>query len=630
MKNLNIYIIKGKNSGLLATESYLKSNEIKYTIVNNHLELKNKLDIDLLLLSSEYFIKKSANRKIRKYPHIIFSENGEKLSNVKEKNLMQHPFDIEQLKNKIKQLNDDVKKDYENIPLHFYKKIVQHTSDVMTIIDIEGKVIFISPSVENVLGYIPSEFIGQNVFELMTPEDIFKIQRQLVLSANEFNKANKLEFNIKNKFDVYIPFEGVISNYCNDESIGGYIINARDVSERKKADAIIKNEKDILSAILINAPFGLILLSKNWELEFLNREFNRIFGYSRNDLHNFSKWLEMIFPVDLYGELLQDEYSVKMLRDGLVKVYKIKTKKNTYKDVEFRVNSLKDGRKLITFLDTTEKKLSEEAIRNSVDQLVANKFLIENRNKELKNLNNKLVESEKQLKELNVNKDKFMSILAHDLRGPFNALLGMAHITIADYDELQSSELKMLLQEIYNASKHTYNLLENLLSWAKVSSGIVEYRPEPFLLNDLINQLFLGIQHIAKNKEITLSFIKPEDNYKVYADLTMVYSIVQNLVSNAIKFTPRNGVVTINVKKNKNEVIISVEDTGVGMGKNKVEELFKINHSTTLPGTENEKGSGLGLLICKEFVEKNKGKIWAESKISQGTKFFFTLPFFSP
>ncbi|GIK42397.1 MAG: hybrid sensor histidine kinase/response regulator [Chloroflexota bacterium] len=235
------------------------------------------------------------------------------------------------------------------------------------------------------------------------------------------------------------------------------------------------------------------------------------------------------------------------------------------------------------------------------------------------------------LTRLNADKDKFFSIIAHDLRGPFNALLGNAQLLAARPEYLKLDEVQEMSQSIYRSAKAVYQLLDSLLIWAQLQQegGGMQCQPEPIELKSLTEETLAVLEQTAVQKEIVLSNTIPA-NYWVQADRLMLETIIRNLVGNALKFTPRGGQVTV-IGKNGLEsragwVKVSVQDTGVGMSQADIDRLFRLDASHSTPGTEKEKGSGLGLMICQEMVERNGGQIWVKSEAGQGTTVEFTVP----
>lgn len=234
-------------------------------------------------------------------------------------------------------------------------------------------------------------------------------------------------------------------------------------------------------------------------------------------------------------------------------------------------------------------------------------------------------EKNKALEELNATKDKFFSIISHDLKGPLNSLTSFSNLLINHTAHLSKEEIQMLATDLDKSVKGLFSLLENLLEWSRSQSGDIELKPEVLDLNNLIDQCTALLSKTAENKNIRL--ITPEFfNLSIMADRNSISTVIRNLISNALKFTPASGEVRVEVRESSNMVIVSIADNGVGMSQEVVSKLFRIDKKHSTKGTANEKGTGLGLILCKEFVEKNGGTISVESKEAQGSTFTFTVP----
>ncbi len=227
---------------------------------------------------------------------------------------------------------------------------------------------------------------------------------------------------------------------------------------------------------------------------------------------------------------------------------------------------------------------------------------------------------------INSEKDKFFSILAHDLRSPYNTIIGFSEILQSQTKEKNYEGIEQYAGIIQQASQRAVALLNNLMEWAQSQTGRMEYNPEYFDMNTILNEVILLMKDSAEQKHITLTNkILPE--IQVYADTAMLGTVTRNLISNAIKFTHPNGKITVTSVVNQNELIISVIDTGVGISKERIDKLFKIGEGHSTTGTAKEQGTGLGLILCKEFIEKHGGRIWVESEQGIGSTIYFTLPY---
>jgi len=245
---------------------------------------------------------------------------------------------------------------------------------------------------------------------------------------------------------------------------------------------------------------------------------------------------------------------------------------------------------------------------------------------ERKQLTEKLELYNQQLVKLHLEKDKFLSIIAHDLRAPFHVFLGFSNMLVDDLDTLTLKETRKIAGLMKNSATNLFHLLENLLEWSRLQRGINTFQPATFLLMPMISEIMHPVVDSANNKGIRIIYAIPDD-LEVFADEYMLASIIRNLVTNAVKFTFKGGEVTIAAKTVPgNSVEFSVTDTGIGMGPEMVNDLFRLDVQTKSRGTEGEPSTGLGLVICKDFIEKHGGNLWVESEKGKGSVFYCTIP----
>ena len=236
-----------------------------------------------------------------------------------------------------------------------------------------------------------------------------------------------------------------------------------------------------------------------------------------------------------------------------------------------------------------------------------------------------LKKNEIRLHQLNADKDRFISILSHDLKNPFNNLLGLSEVLTEDIRKLDIDEIETLANQINKTARNTFNLLEDILTWVRAQQGEIPFKPQNLSFTDICKNILETLNLNAKAKNITINCLTT-DHQIVFADNDMLKTVMRNLVSNAIKFTNKGGAININTKENPENVTISVSDNGIGIKPDDLKKLFNISEFITTTGTAKETGTGLGLLLCKEFVEKHSGKIWVESVYGKGSEFKFTLP----
>lgn len=247
------------------------------------------------------------------------------------------------------------------------------------------------------------------------------------------------------------------------------------------------------------------------------------------------------------------------------------------------------------------------------------------KNQEIQKQKEELEEQRKELVALNSTKDKFFAIIAHDLKNPFSTVLGLSELLAREFESFEPEKLKVFIHQIYKYSNNTYNLLENLLQWSLLQTGRMQLKKKDEDLSKIILDNIELLKGNANQKGIDINMLCFGE-YLSYIDLNMITTVVRNLLSNAIKFTPLNGQIAININCQGDFWSVTVSDNGVGIEREDLGRLFNIDSNPSTIGTSQEKGTGLGLILCKEFVERNGGKISVESEFGKGTTFTFTVP----
>ena len=286
---------------------------------------------------------------------------------------------------------------------------------------------------------------------------------------------------------------------------------------------------------------------------------------------------------------------------------------------------LSDGKFLEIVRDISGSKAELERTEDLLEELKYERDLLEEQSAELVVLSNQLELSEQIQKELNAEKDKFFSIIAHDLKSPFAGIMGYSTLLLDDFDLLSKEEMREFITSLDKLSKNTFKLIENLLEWARLQTGKMKYNPIKIQLYESVLYATSLVSANAEKKSIKIKNEINEDPV-VKADERMLNSILQNLLSNAIKFTPRGGTITISSAAVNIFHEITISDTGVGMSPEVLERIFRIDTNYTTLGTEQEKGTGLGVILCKEMIERQGGALKVESELGVGTKFKFILP----
>lgn len=274
------------------------------------------------------------------------------------------------------------------------------------------------------------------------------------------------------------------------------------------------------------------------------------------------------------------------------------------------------------------RKLNEELeqkIKERTRDLESANYRLNQELKERKSVEKALKKSEAKLIELNATKDKFFNIVAHDLKNPFTSLLGSSELLFDNIHLMDTENIRKLAQILNDSAKSGYEILLNLLDWSRSQTGLIRINPERINLKRLIDENILNIKLLAANKKIELCYEAQED-INIFSDKNMINTVLRNLLSNAVKFTYSGGKVAINASVTGKMALVSVKDTGIGISGDNINKLFRLDTNYTRPGTDNEPGTGLGLKLSQEFVEKQGGEIWVISSVDSGSEFTFSIP----
>ncbi|MCX7908903.1 MAG: PAS domain-containing sensor histidine kinase [Ignavibacteria bacterium] len=273
--------------------------------------------------------------------------------------------------------------------------------------------------------------------------------------------------------------------------------------------------------------------------------------------------------------------------------------------------------------ETVEKYM--EDTQKLAEDLAISKSILEEALFEKNLLLHELTITKEKLEESNKEKDKLFSIIAHDIKSPFSGFLGIANMLSSDIESFSREELIKIAKSLKETAENVYKLIENLLEWSKIQMGLIPFNPDRFNIYYLVEQIYQLQKVNIERKQINFQNQVPMDLVAVF-DWNMLSTVFRNLISNAIKFTPRGGYVTVKANLDEERLLISVEDTGIGIPESMLSEVFKVGAKTSRLGTEGEPSTGLGLILCKEYVERHNGKIWVESEVGKGTKFYITIP----
>jgi signal transduction histidine kinase/ligand-binding sensor domain-containing protein len=338
----------------------------------------------------------------------------------------------------------------------------------------------------------------------------------------------------------------------------------------------------------------------------------------------------IIFEVLLFIGLLMTIYYIRvrglrMQKFRLENLVNVRTQEIKNKN-QILHNQAAELNEANVILEEKQQQIEEqnEMLLDKTKKLNDTNKLLGKRQEFIRNQAEKLIQTNDTLKTLNATKDKFFSIIAHDLKNPFNSILGFCEIVLLKYDSMEEEKKKKLIEVVYESAQNVYELLENLLQWSRSQTGNIQFKPELFVINEVIKVNISLTNNLIKEKNLSIEY-NPEKDIEVYADKNMINTILRNLITNAVKFTEEGGIV-IEVSEKRSKVEVLVKDSGVGIEKDKLDTLFEIGMSKSTQGTRGETGTGLGLILCKEFIQKNGGELFVTSEEGKGSTFGFSLP----
>jgi PAS domain S-box-containing protein len=477
-------------------------------------------------------------------------------------------------------------------------EVLDNVSDVVYLMDMDYKIIWANKALGDLLGKDCGSLIGNSCFNAIHDDDQ-KCSKCPIDKILETGEAQEGEMSLKCGEIFHI--KGIPVKDKNNKVVG--IINlSKDITVQKKADEAIEREQLLMNILMDNITDRIYF--KDLESKFIR------VNKAMATRHGIEDPASVIGLTDF--DLFTDEHArpafddeQRIIKTG-IPILNIE-ERETWNDGSISWAStikmpLKDaeGKIFGTFgisRDITERKKSESQITEYVGEL----------------------------KELNATKDKFFSIIAHDLKNPFNNIIGFSELLVEEVYENDLEAIGKYASMIYTASHQTFRLLENLLDWANSHRGYMVFTPEYLSISEIALEIIESQHEFAVKKNISLINAVSEEVI-ILADRNMLISILRNLVSNAIKFTPRKGEIVLSAIRKDGYLEVSVKDNGMGMSEKVRNDLFRIDVNQSTKGTEDEKGTGLGLVLCKEFVQKHGGKIWVESEIEKGSTFKFTIP----
>ncbi|PKP30196.1 MAG: hypothetical protein CVT99_14295 [Bacteroidetes bacterium HGW-Bacteroidetes-16] len=449
------------------------------------------------------------------------------------------------------------------------------------------------------LAFQAESIIGKKNRDMMPPEfaDLVDEKINLTLQTRQMQVF---------EYQLLLPLKG-LREYearmvpCSFDEV---IVIVRDVTERKNAEEMI----NMLAHAVKNSADCIAISDKDYKIIFVNDTFSKVYGFENDEI---------------VGQPISIIASKNNLPGVDKSLYCAIAKKEVWTGEV--LNTKKDGNDFPVQLSLAPVITDKGEVIAVVGVL---RDITERRNAEAE-----LKLKNEQLLKLNAEKDKFFSIIAHDLRSPFNGFMGLTQLLTENTRDLTIDEIHKISVSMRNSATNLFRLLENLLQWARMQQGLIPFNPKALKLLPVVDECIEMHLASAKIKGIEISIDVPSE-MEAFADCDMLQTVIRNLVSNAVKFTPRGGRINFSAKTgNDKSIIISISDTGIGMGQEMIGKLFNLDVQANRRGTEGEPSTGLGLLLCNEFIDKHGGKLWVESEEKNlpagkagGSTFYFTLP----
>lgn len=492
------------------------------------------------------------------------------------------------------------------------QKIFTSLDDVILVADPETHTVLLcNPAVERMFGYPEQEIFGESVACLHESLDMFHLIVEDMRHALDAKEIFQAELRMRRKDGSLVlssQHAAELTDECGERF--GILWIIREITEQRRTENALADERNLLRTLINNIP--MLIYVKDVDSRFL----------LANDATVAS--MDMTAPEEVIGRTDFDFHPIELAVQYAADERALLESGQPLVDHEEPVFDPRTG--TIRWLLSTKVPFYDSQGRlaglvGMNHDITARKAM----EAQLLALNTELQDKNAQLAELNASKDKFFSIISHDLRGPFSMLMGHAQLLAANVDRYSHSELKTQLEKLHASADKLYALLENLLTWSRLQRGAMPYAPELFALRDIVEDTRDLFASKADQKQIALQGDIPAV-IQVYADYQMVNTVLRNLVSNALKFTPTGGRISISATVRDARVHVAVTDTGVGIAADDLAKLFRLDAQYTHVGTDGETGTGLGLSLCKDLVEKNGGQIWVDCSQAQGVTFRFTLP----
>jgi len=504
-------------------------------------------------------------------------------------------------------LNEQEKIKAKESELQFYNQIIQNTFDGIAIVE-NSRFIKVNKSFLKIFGFeSEKELEGRYLLDVIWDDDTIKVSEFIRLLETKKQSPGKIDF-IGRRTDNTKIFVEMTVGLLEIESRRVLILSVRDITEKIEAHREIRESEEkyrTVSENLNDCLFSFEKVGFTFKPVFCTSAIKKITGYSQSAfLSDYKFFFRIAFPDD-----------IKKIKPRLRDILESKTKK--LDELEFRIIN-HDGN-----IVWVKVKLNfQRSLSGNIQKIfgLMSDITVSKKNEK------EIISSVEELKKLNDTKDKFISIVSHDLRTPFTSILGFTDLLQND-ESLTDSERKQYIKFIRESAQTMLSLVNSVLDWTRLQTGRIKFEPEKTNVSEIIKQAVNSLSGAAMQKSIRIYNLVNEDIY-LFIDKNLISQVFYNLISNAIKFTNANGRIEITASANSNNTFynFSVKDNGIGIRPEDIDKLFSVDAKFTTEGTLGEKGSGLGLSLVKEIVEKHNGKIWVESQYRRGSNFQFSLP----
>lgn len=488
-----------------------------------------------------------------------------------------------------------------------FKSIANYSASWEGWFNLNGDLVWMNQNSIQLTGFTTEEYMASdNFLDMCIYKEDLPAVTELFIGALQGSSGENLEIRC-NKKDGGIIWLSISWRpiYNSDGQSIGFRTSSQDITEKIKAKQELEKSKKQYDNLVANIDVGVFILHGNedncFRFEYVSPKFAEIVGCEIKDiLDESTRAFRTIHPDD-WSNFIQANHTAnenktildwegRILVNDVIRWIHIISKPDIQETGAVIWNGL--------LIDISEMKKTQEEIANTNQQLL--KVISE--------------------------KDKFFSIIAHDLRNPFNAFLGLTKLMVEDLSDLSREEIHEFAMAMSVSASNLHKLLENLLEWSRLQRGVTAFDPKQFFVKTQIEEIVKLHIEVASKKNIKIKLSIPEDII-TRADANMFSSTVRNLLNNSIKFTPKGGEITIEAKEDEiYGLVVMIKDNGIGMKQETLNKLFKIDEHVNRPGTDGEPSTGLGLILCKDFIEKHHGKIWVESEEQKGSTFYFSIP----